>query len=244
MRIQLTSDVHTEFHSDYGRSFINTINPDDLDVLVIAGDFVTLNSLDTALAAVCSRFVEKHVIYVTGNHEYYHAGWNIVDRRIADIAKANPHFHYLNDSSVTIDGQRFIGGALWYGPGDGKLSRLGLNDFIVIKNFEPEVYTRNSNTIDYLEQNVVSTDIVVTHHLPHPTSIAPIYAGNPLNQCFLTDMSSLIERVSPKLWFHGHTHNSLDYVASNSTTRVICNPFGYSPIEINQEYIENLIIEA
>ena len=248
MRIQLISDVHTELHRDGGESFINAIDPDNLDVLVVAGDFCTTYSCPEALQYLCERFADKEVVYVPGNHEYYRHNWKITDDYFAQIANSNPNFHFLNDSSVTISGQRFIGGTLWFDQGQGRyknrLSELGVSDFSAIQSFEPEVYSRNRATVLFLEKEIRPDDVVVTHHLPHPGSISPRYAGSPVNQCFLTDMSALIERVSPKLWLHGHTHSSIDYIAMGSNTRVVCNPFGYGFGAENPAYVETLILES
>jgi hypothetical protein len=46
---------------------------------------------------------------------------------------------------------------------------------------------------------------------------------------------------SPRWWFHGHTHESCDYVFGK--TRVICNPFGY-PRATNRAFRANLIVEV
>ena len=69
--------------------------------------------------------------------------------------------------------------------------------------------------------------VVVTHHAPHPMSIAPKYRGDPITPAFVSDLSAVIERHQPNLWIHGHTHASFDYVVPGTKTRVVCNPRGY-----------------
>jgi hypothetical protein len=44
----------------------------------------------------------------------------------------------------------------------------------------------------------------------------------------------------PKLWIHGHTHDSFDYMVGE--TRVICHPKGY-PKENNYDGYKPLVIE-
>jgi len=64
MRIISFSDLHLEFGSD-----IKPPKDDGVDVMVLAGDIITLSNYDPL-----SRFLEtwrKPVIYVAGNHEYY-----------------------------------------------------------------------------------------------------------------------------------------------------------------------------
>jgi Icc-related predicted phosphoesterase len=57
-----------------------------------------------------------------------------------------------------------------------------------------------------------------------------------------SDMDELILEHQPCLWIHGHTHESFDYEIGK--TRVICNPRGYAPIEINKEFKPVFTIEV
>lgn len=97
-----------------------------------------------------------------------------------------------------------------------------------------------------LECEFGGTTVVVTHHLPHPRSIHPRFADDPLTPAFCSDLSELVEGSGAALWVHGHTHTSCDYIAG--VTRVVCNPKGYGPqspggrIE-NEQFDENLVIE-
>ena len=65
--------------------------------------------------------------------------------------------------------------------------------------------------------------IVVTHHAPHPLSIHPRFAGNPVNPGFVSDLGPLLDRAD--LWLHGHTHDGFDYWVGRC--RVLANPAGY-----------------
>jgi hypothetical protein len=44
------------------------------------------------------------------------------------------------------------------------------------------------------------------------------------------------------VWIHGHTHDSCDYVEEG--TRVVCNPRGYGPFELNAAFDPILTIEV
>ena len=81
--------------------------------------------------------------------------------------------------------------------------------------------------------------VVVTHHAPSPGSVAPAYAGHPLNPAFASDLDALIRAGRPDLWVHGHVHTSFDYRLG--ATRVVCNPRGY-PGE-NPGFDAGLVIE-
>jgi hypothetical protein len=66
--------------------------------------------------------------------------------------------------------------------------------------------------------------VVVTHHGPHPLSIHPRYAGDPVNAAFVSDLGPLLARAP--FWFHGHVHDSFDYRVGGC--RVVANPRGYA----------------
>ena len=69
--------------------------------------------------------------------------------------------------------------------------------------------------------------MVVTHHAPHPGSIAARYARDPATPAFVSDLEATILRGRPALWVHGHVHHGCDYRVG--TTRVLANPKGYGP---------------
>jgi hypothetical protein len=68
----------------------------------------------------------------------------------------------------------------------------------------------------------------------------PQFVGSRINCYFVCDVEHLMNN-RPKLWVHGHTHSSCDYVLG--AARVVSNPFGY-PREVNHEYVEKLVIEV
>jgi len=244
MRIQLTSDVHTEFHPDRGTAWLSSLDPSGVDVLVVAGDLTLEPWLPSVLFGLCERY--PAVVYVTGNHEYYKSSRLRIDLLLTEMCKRLPNLHWLNDSSVVIDGQRFVGSTLWFSQvGDGKDEKLStcLKDFSEIEGFKDWVYTANEEAMQFLEATVQSTDVVVTHHLPHPAAVALKWHIPPyrqLNRFFLCDMSPLIERVQPALWCFGHTHSSVDREVGQ--TRLLCNPFGY-PREAGVGHRLNLTVQ-
>ncbi|GER18449.1 metallophosphoesterase [Variovorax boronicumulans] len=66
--------------------------------------------------------------------------------------------------------------------------------------------------------------VVVTHHAPHRSSLAPCYQSDWLSASFVSELPSSFFDV-PSLWVHGHLHASLNYETGNC--RVVCNPRGY-----------------
>jgi Icc-related predicted phosphoesterase len=83
--------------------------------------------------------------------------------------------------------------------------------------------------------------IVMTHHAPSRRSVPARWWGDPINAAYASDLEALIERTRPQLWVHGHIHSSSDYRIGS--TRVICNPRGYFPSQLNPDFDPALVIE-
>lgn len=83
----------------------------------------------------------------------------------------------------------------------------------------------------YIQQTVDADPagefVVVGHHAPSRRSTKPRYAKDfHVNGAYSSDLEDFIQaRPQIRLWTHGHTHNSFDYVVGS--TRVVCNPRGY-----------------
>lgn len=179
---------------------------------------------------------------VPGNHEYYRTCPVDAEALLGACAQQIPNLHVLNPGIALIGGTRFIGTTLWFpDTPDAVLHRRSLNDFRMIKRFVPWVHDTHAAHLAFLRCHVQPGDVVITHHLPHPRSIAPEYVGSALNCFFVAgDAAELVERSGSQLWIHGHTHVPCDYVIGG--TRVVCNPRGY-PNEMNI-FNPSFIIEA
>lgn len=231
-RIRIVSDLHFEFHADAGATLAVEVTSGDYDVLVIAGDLTSSESLSQSLALLAS-INARPVVYVLGNHEFYGSSRTRVMAAARASAHQHSNLHVLDSEVVTIDGVRFVGAPLWFEKTPGAPT-WAMNDFGQIENFSSWVYAENARARDFLESEVRDGDVVVTHHLPAEQSIHAKYKGSRLNAFFLCDMEPLIRRCRPALWVHGHTHESCDYRIGK--TRVVCNPFGYAREEENREF--------
>lgn len=226
MKIQLLSDLHLEY-VDYLTQFddlLGQLEPDDASkrVLVLAGDIIPL--LDDG---VPDRELKKReffrwaeqtyraVVYVPGNHEYYNChSWNAAKDELNKLRSKK--LHVLGNEFATIDGQRFFGGTLWYAP---------IRDHMLIPGLWGQHYTEHKNFRHHLRHDVQSTDIVVSHHLPSMACVAERYRLSPTNGYFVSELNGDISISRPKLWLHGHTHDSVD--VRIGSTHVLCNPRGY-----------------
>jgi Icc-related predicted phosphoesterase len=243
MRIQLLSDLHFEFHSDNGRSFVESLDPEGVDVLVLAGDIAVGEDLPDALGLLCQRFRDATVIYVHGNHEFYRSSLERVRQLTRKARDENRNLTWLDTSGTTVGGISFWGTPLWFPHlvTEPSLKRL-LNDFAEIEDFESWVYRENQEAVGFLLDHVLPLDIVITHHLPSQLCVSPRHRGDALNPFFVCDMTDFIVRRQPGLWLHGHIHDSGDIKIGK--TRLVCNPFGYAGHNPNPAFNDRFIIEA
>ncbi|MCU7940005.1 MAG: metallophosphoesterase family protein [gamma proteobacterium symbiont of Bathyaustriella thionipta] len=109
MKIQLLSDVHWEFLSN--EHSIPDIEATDSDVVVLAGDIHT-GVHGIQWAAKQQKRLNKPIIYVAGNHEYYQHDLYALNQALKQSAKAH-NVHLLQNNSVVINEVRFLGATLW-----------------------------------------------------------------------------------------------------------------------------------
>lgn len=85
--------------------------------------------------------------------------------------------------------------------------------------------------------------VVVGHHAPSKVSTKPKYQKDVLvNGAYSSDLSEFIlDRPQIKLWTHGHTHDSFDYMIGG--TRIVCNPRGYEGYEKQADHFELKFME-
>jgi hypothetical protein len=115
-----------------------------------------------------------------------------------------------------------------------------LNDFRLIADAPDALDRENEQSMRWLEEVVCPDDIVVSQHLPSPRSTHARHAGSPINCFFVCDIEHLIVARQPRLWIHGHTHESMDYRIG--CTRVLCNPYGYEGVETNPSFDRSLVL--
>jgi Icc-related predicted phosphoesterase len=85
--------------------------------------------------------------------------------------------------------------------------------------------------------------VVVGHHAPSKASTHPRYLNDTtMNGAYSSDLCEFIlDRPQIKLWVHGHTHDSFDYMIGS--TRVVCNPRGYDGHERQADFFELKFME-
>lgn len=235
MKLQLASDLHLEFIEGSHPGELLVRPAEGAEVLVLAGDIA--NGTDVVrLFANWPQDVD--IVYIMGNHEAYGRDWEQVRRDLATACHGT-RIHFLDNSAAVIRGVRFLGTTLWTDmridgfPMDVAMRRVraSINDFDAIQHngqaFEPAIFLEEHRlSVQWLERMLDTPfdgpTVVVTHHGPHPQSIAPQYRFD-VNGGFTSDLTPLVRKA--KLWLHGHTHVGFDYEAEGC--RVVVNPHGY-----------------
>jgi predicted phosphodiesterase len=247
MKIQILNDLHTEF-ADF------SIHETDADVLVLAGDIgVGLGGIEW----LHEQGIYKPIIYVPGNHEFYHHDICMVDGM---RSYAKPNIYILDNDAVEIGGVRFLGATLWtdfalFGKSVKYLAmqyaRMNIADFSLIRNkgksFTPEdsiaLHKKSKGWLECtLSESFEGKTVVVTHHAPSFGSIHPRFAKDTLTAAFVSNLEDMMDGERISVWIHGHTHNNFDY--RRNGTRVICNPRGYVPYENLKGFNPALVIEV
>jgi Icc-related predicted phosphoesterase len=267
MRVNVISDLHLEFAP---------LQLPGGDVLILAGDVCELRSLKKDITAKkppdwklatgkewrFQRFFEvecakySRVLYVLGNHEYYHGRF---DKTLVDLRSLLPsNITIIQDEVVDLDGVVFLGSTLWTDMNKGDpltmwTARNSVNDFKCITHhyahantygkLRPEItVAAHRKSVDYmrsaLAQRVQDKIVVISHHAPTELSVAPAYKSeHAMNGAYRSDLSEFIlDHPQIKVWVHGHMHDVCDYTIG--ATRVLANPRGYNGHESRALYFD------
>lgn len=237
MKIQFLSDLHNEF---YRPGPIPPIEQTEADVVVLAGDIdIGLNGLRWAMNE--AERLGKTLLFVAGNHEFYHHDIELLDE-MREFAASCEKVPFLENDEFIINDVRFLGCTLWTdyrAAGDQVLSMMevqqSLSDHHVISNGERLFLPEDALKLHHesrawleglLSQPFDGKTVVVTHHAPHLLCQHPSFPLNAIATAFLSDLSDLVEMAD--VWCFGHTHSNLDVYAGKC--RVISNQRGY-PME-------------
>lgn len=253
MKIALLSDLHLSVEP-------LDLPQTDADLVVLAGDLQR-----PAQGMAWARQFARPTLYVAGNHEFYGSDLVTTMANLRTEAQGS-QVRVLEREAWVFGGVRFLGCTLWsdYRLYDSagqrekglEMAQELVRDFsrIGIAPGFPDRFTPAVSQLLF-DQSVAWLEarfsepfdgptVVVTHFAPARGSIAAKFAGSPLNACFISDLEAHILRWQPKLWLHGHVHDSCDYQVG--ATRVIANPRGYAPKGVveNAHFAPEMLIEV
>jgi len=274
MKIAVCSDLHLEFED------IILKNDEGADVLILSGDIMIAEDLHNHPPVVTNPYAPyidlgsrqkkaqqfrdflsrcsfqfPNVIYIAGNHEFYHGRWAGSLDHLRETCSLYPNVYFLENDIKVINEVSFIGATLWTDCNKGDPLTLHaltdmMNDYRVIRNDElgftrlrpAHTIDRHRYTMSYLKAVLPDLKdkkvVFVGHHTPSYQSIHDRYKKDYLmNGGYHSDLSEFIlDNPQIKLWTHGHTHEPFDYLIG--TTRIVCNPRGYSGHDESAEYFE------
>ena len=260
-RVKICSDLHLECcENNHG-----VPNLGEGDVLILGGDILCARHFkkNGPLKKVYNDFLQKcvsnfdEVLYIQGNHEAYSFHYDTTFQVLKEYLP--PSIHLLENDYVKIKDTIFLGCTLWTdfrneNPLEMMEASRYLNDYKTIRigsnyrKLNPDdtlKFHKKSKKflIEKLEEFKNDKVWVLTHHGPSYQSVHPKYRSSGIaNGAYVSDLDDLIlDHQNIKYFSHGHTHESMDYMIGDC--RVICNPRGYYPTEVNENFNPNFEVE-
>ncbi|WP_305908149.1 metallophosphoesterase [Methylomarinum sp. Ch1-1] len=237
MRINYFSDIHLEFGE--------LAKPEnDAELIIAAGDIGVYEQ-----GVEWLKSLNKKVVYVAGNHEFYANEYNDTLRVIRAGCEGS-NIVFLENEILIYQGVRFLGCTLWadlFAEGDEKALALGasLNDFrkITYKDYAfnqkifSKLYQRSRQwLVEQLEQPFEGKTVVITHHAPTEWSWND--APSALKKlAYCNDLKELFHQYEIAAWFHGHVHSLGDYRIAGA--RILSNPRGYYGRKLVEQFDVN-----
>ena len=267
MKISLVSDVHLEFGD------LDFDNDQGAEVLILGGDICVArditqrdpygvmgpdyrsNRYHDFFQRCHDRF--PHVIYIVGNHEYYHGDFGTSLAHIKDVLSYLPRLHVLEKESVTIGDVTFLCGTLWTDmnqedPDTLYRIRDYMNDFRIIRDsrypvhykdseghrhtregrFSPEASVEEHRAMIKFVKESIAADptgryVVVGHHSPSRLSTHPQYADQTMVNGAYSSDLDQFIQDHPQIRLWTHGHTHHEFDYQVGSCRVMCNPRGY-----------------
>jgi predicted phosphodiesterase len=241
VKLWIVSDLHIETRRDF---VAGAMRPSDFDVLVLAGDVMDGNvvrGVETAAAMAGG----KPAIYVAGNHCHWGHSFQSVRERGMEAGARNG-VHFLQRSTVEIDGVVFFGATLWSPmvrdpraprPNLSAImsgieqdpvphSALPVNEPLFVQG--PGVMDRRAKNRDLQREfesareamKLAKAHVIVTHYPPP---------------------DDLLRETDAQLWIHGHEHRVRDEIVSG--TRVLSNAIAMRSENAKMANLCSMVVE-
>ena len=242
MKIAYASDLHFEFNGFLIYKLIENINQ-NTDVLILAGDIQTHDKIIDDLLYIHSALPHIHIVFVTGNHEFFGGAISKVEAQLKLAFDDHPKIHYLEKSSFELDGVVFLGTTLWTGFNANEHfsqcvseenAQRGIYDFKVVKQDDgafqtiycKQMYHENCSWMrNTLKEVNNKTTIAITHFPPSPELCHGSIPTGPLSNYFQTNCHAIMHPHQPDYWVYGHNHWSDE--KTTGATKFMSNQPGY-----------------
>jgi|TARA_R100001039_G_scaffold39169_1_gene44483 predicted phosphodiesterase len=235
VKFQLYSDIHIETRGYF------SIPKLDSDLIILAGDIdVGLEGL--IWAEELTRLHKKPVIYIAGNHEYYHHDYIALTQQMRDFAANYDYLIFMEKDEVIIDGVRFLGTTLWtnyfHELGEDQRDKNifilddALYDHRVIKYGNEifsarKAYEEHIISIQWLKERLMTPfdgkTVVISHHGPSIKCNHIEFGMNLYSPGFVSNLDEFV--ILADVWCYGHTHSNLDIHVGKC--RLVSNQAGY-----------------
>lgn len=247
MKIQITSDLHLDHKLNQNRFRL----AENIDLLIIAGDLG--HALEKHVDFIKMYAQKVKILFIKGNHDPIYSSIEATD--FFWESQKIDNFFYLNNKTIEINGIHFIGTTLWSDLYADPVNNLAVKSGMIDYQY---IYKKDSNQlvdIAYMQKiyeeslffvknelaQPYARKVLITHHLPTYSSIAPRFINSTLNSAFASNLDNLLLYADNlEMCIHGHTHDNLDYLLGKQL-RIICNPMGY-PGEYSN-YIDKKVID-
>ena len=230
----------------------------DADIILLAGD---IHSGTKGLQWAREQFPGSEIVYVAGNHEFYHYNYDELLQRFRHESEQY-RVHFLENNEVIIKGIRFLGCTLWtdyqcsHGLSQGEAMRsiehrIADHSYIQINDKEEQTdyfstrdaWRIHTDSVSWLTTKLFDNvfdgkTIVVTHHGPSKLCQHKLFGHSDLSGAFYSELPHLIEQAD--VWIYGHTHSNLDIKIKN--TRLFSNQRGYRHEGVN-DFNEKFILK-
>jgi predicted phosphodiesterase len=235
MKIQFMSDLHLEFMENLAYFMSNPIKKVG-EVLILCGDIVPFYYLKNSLRIFCDQLRGYElVLWIPGNHEYYHSDMKDKIGSFDEIIDGN--IHLVNNITYKYKDVNIICSTMWTHISES--SRLyverGMSDYSVIKygdywfssNVCNDIHDESVQFITAeLEKHQGEKCIVATHHVPTLINYPEKHRDSFINEGFAVEHSDVINRLQPMAWIYGHSHfNTPDF--NIGQTKMLTNQLGY-----------------
>ena len=275
MKISLVSDVHLEFGD------LDFENDQGAQVLILSGDICVAqditqrdpygvmgpkyrsNRFHDFFQRCHDRF--PHVIYIVGNHEYYHGDFATAFAHLKDVLDYMPNLHVLEKESIMIGDVTFLCGTLWTDmnredPDTLYRIRSYMNDFRIIKDSRHPVHYKDSEghrhtrdgrfspeatveehraMLKFVKESIAASPtgkyVVVGHHAPSKASTHAQYADQTMVNGAYSSDLDQFILDRPQIKLWTHGHTHHEFDYMIGSCRVMCNPRGYDGYEQQAE---------
>jgi hypothetical protein len=198
------------------------------------------------------------VIYVLGNHEFYHSDYATTLEHMRSVLGHLPNLYIMEKESRVIGDITFVAGTLWTDMNQEDLHTLAhmrgyMNDFRIITDSRAEVHfkdqdgkyhtragkwTPEASVVDHkamkwtiketVEADPAQRYVVVGHHAPSRLSTKPRYQKDVVVNGGYS--SSLDDFIldHPQIRLWTHGHTHDVFDYWIGSCRIVCNPRGYA----------------